>query len=98
VSAPQSEQLKFINVTTKKAKGNRNVKKQKTAKDAIAHRSNSDKIKGKSANSQLDIPIDVLLEIFRRLQPVDLLHLSRVSRNLHDLLTSEDVTFLWKFV
>ena len=45
-----------------------------------------------------ELPLDVILEIFGQLEPIDLLHLSRVSKSLHDLLTSSNVTFLWKLV
>lgn len=93
--------------TTKKAQG-RNSKKQKTsngknasnANNAIPDQSNRSRIKGKEENSKFmkDIPFDVLLEIFSLLHPGDLLHLSRVSTSLHDLLTSKSLICLWKSV
>ena len=56
------------------------------------------KRKGKESVFMKELPLDVVLEIFGLLEPIDLLHLSRVSKSLHDLLTSSDVTFLWKLV
>jgi len=103
----QSSEDKQLNVnekTTKKAQGR---KKQKTSNEkdtandnAIADQLNRSRIKGKRENSKFmkDIPVDVLLEIFSYLGPEDLLHLSRVSKSLHDLLISDDLTFLWKLV
>ena len=44
------------------------------------------------------MPLDILLEIFSLLEPIDLLYLSRVSKDLHDLLTLNDSNFLWKSV
>ena len=62
--------------------------------NAIADQSNH------SMNSKFikDMPLDILLEIFSLLEPIDLLYLSRVSKDLHDLLTLNDSSFLWKSV
>ncbi len=92
--------------TTKKTQG-RNSKKQKTPNgknasndNTIADQSNRSRVKGKEENLKFmkDIPFDVLLEIFSLLQPDDLLHLSRVSTSLRDLLTSKSLICLWKSV
>jgi hypothetical protein len=40
-----------------------------------------------------DLPVDVALEIFGQLEPIDLLNLSRVSKGLRSLMTSNDVRF-----
>ena len=91
----------------KMAQGSRNSKKRKTSHDkdalsdnAVAYKSNRRGIKSKRGDSKIskDVPLDVLVEIFRLLEPVDLLHLSRVSKSLHDLLSSNDMIFLWKLV
>jgi len=83
-------------------KNPRNSKKQRTSKEKDASNAGQPRrrIKGKEENSKLlkDVPLDVLLEIFRLLEPVDLLHFSRVSKSLHDLLTSNDLSSLWKSV
>jgi hypothetical protein len=63
-------------------------------------KSNRRGIKRKRGDSKFpeDVPLDVLIEIFGLLEPVDLLHLSRVSKSLHDLLSSDDMIFLWNLV
>ena len=103
----QSSEDKQVNVNEKTTKNAQGRKKQKTSNEkdtandnAIADQLNRSRIKGKRENSKFmkDIPVDVLLEIFSYLGPEDLLHLSRVSKSLHDLLISDDLTFLWKLV
>jgi hypothetical protein len=93
--------------TTKQTQGSRDLKKRKTstAKDApnpdeVADRSYRSWTKGKKGALKFmkEIPIDVLLEIFSQLEPIDLLHFSRVSKSLHDLLTSNNTLFVWKSV
>ena len=46
----------------------------------------------------LELPFDVLLEIFSLLEPVDLLHLSSASRYLLRLLRSDDTLYIWTSV
>ena len=46
----------------------------------------------------LELPFDVLLEIFSLLEPVDLLHLSSASRYLLRLLRSNDTLYIWTSV
>ena len=46
----------------------------------------------------LDFPIDVLLEIFSYVEPVDLLHLSSASKYLLKLLRSDDTLYIWTLV
>lgn len=77
-------------------------KKQKTADsgNTQANRTNHKKVKGKKGRLKLmtEIPVDILLEIFSHLQPVDVLHLSRVSKRLRDLLTSSNIRYIWTLV
>ena len=79
-------------------------KKQKIADsgnlNTQATRTNYKKVKGKRGRLKLmtEIPMDILLEIFSHLQPVDVLHLSRVSRRLRDLLTSSNIRYIWTSV
>ena len=46
----------------------------------------------------LELPIDLLLEIFSHMEPADLLHLSRVSKDLLRLLKSDDSIYIWTSV
>jgi len=46
----------------------------------------------------LELPFDILLEIFSLLEPVDLLHLSSASRYLLRLLRSDDALYIWTSV
>lgn len=91
--------------TTERTQGSRNIKWRKTSheKDStsdIVIKSNRRGIKRKIGDSPFlkDVPLDILIEIFRLLEPIDLLYLSRVSKSLHDLLSSNDMIFLWKLV
>jgi len=45
-----------------------------------------------------EMPVDVQLEIFCLLEPVDLLHLSRASKSLRKLLLANNVLYIWKLV
>jgi len=53
--------------------------------------------KGKLRN-MTEMPMDVLFEIFGRLEPVDLLHLSRATKSLRSILIAPNANFLWKMV
>ena len=44
------------------------------------------------------MPMDILFEIFARLEPIDLLHLSRAAKDLRNILIAPDVNFLWEMV
>jgi hypothetical protein len=78
------------------AKGPGHVKKQRNS--GKVSRPRSRKMKGNSVSKFNDFPFDVLLEIFKLLEPVDLLNLSRVSNRLHGLLGSDNMVSLWKSV
>lgn len=45
-----------------------------------------------------EMPVDILLEIFSRVEPLDLLQLSRATKALRGIITSPNVAFLWKTV
>ena len=45
-----------------------------------------------------EMPVDIILEIFGNLDPIDLLHLSRISKGLRDMLTSSNAIYLWHLV
>ncbi|KDR81922.1 hypothetical protein GALMADRAFT_240234 [Galerina marginata CBS 339.88] len=44
----------------------------------------------------VEMPLDVLFEIFGRLEPLDLLHLSRTTKELRALLMSRSSMSIWK--
>ena len=44
------------------------------------------------------MPIDILFEIFCQLEPVDLLHLSRATKDLRNILIASDANFVWEMV
>jgi hypothetical protein len=46
----------------------------------------------------IEMPLDVLLEIFGQLFPVDLLNVSRASKALRDIILRKSVAFIWKEV
>ena len=101
--------LNYVNIIVdtmmpQKAHGSRASKKQKISNEkavetgtTVANNPNRKRKRGDSVFMK-ELPIDVVLEIFGLLEPIDLLHLSRVSKGLHNLLTSSDVTFLWNLV
>ncbi|THU86281.1 hypothetical protein K435DRAFT_970358 [Dendrothele bispora CBS 962.96] len=43
-----------------------------------------------------EMPLDVIFEIFAHLRPLDILRLSRTSRDLHNLLTSRSSEHVWR--
>ncbi|THU77556.1 hypothetical protein K435DRAFT_973913 [Dendrothele bispora CBS 962.96] len=43
-----------------------------------------------------EVPLDVIFEIFAHLKPLDILRLSRTSRDLHNLLTSRSSEHVWR--
>jgi hypothetical protein len=87
-------------------RGTRALAKPPSKKQKIADSGNTQartkckKVKGKRGRLKLmtEIPMDILLEIFSHLQPVDVLHLSRVSKRLRDLLTSSNIRYIWTLV
>ena len=53
--------------------------------------------KGKLRN-MTEMPIDILFEIFGKLEPIDLLHLSRANKDLRAILIASAANFLWEMV
>ncbi|KAA1467018.1 hypothetical protein DENSPDRAFT_831972 [Dentipellis sp. KUC8613] len=46
----------------------------------------------------LDMPLDILYEVFSHLTPADLIHLARTSKSLRLLLLSRRSSFIWRSV
>ena len=74
-------------------------KKQKVATDKL-HEDYFRKIKGRRGKLELmtEMPVDVLLEIFSHVQPIDLLHLSRATKALRVIITGTNGKLFWKQV
>lgn len=51
--------------------------------------------RGKLRRLMTEIPVDTLLEIFSHVEPLDLLHLSWATKDLHALITASRNAFLW---
>jgi hypothetical protein len=51
--------------------------------------------KGGELECLKEMPVDILLEIFVNLDPIDLLHLSSASKGLREILTSPSALYLW---
>ena len=66
----------------------------------VQDRTDYSRVRGRRGHLKLmtEMPVDILLEIFSRLEPIDLLHLSRASKILHNLLTSSNSTYIWRLV
>jgi len=84
-------------------------KRQKTANSVeivkkddgdVVEKMKQSRVKGKRGHLQFvtEMPVDILLEIFSNLEPIDLLHLSRASKSLRNLLTSNNTAYIWKLV
>lgn len=89
----------IIEKTTGKAEGSQHGKtsteKDVSSQDLVPI---NEKTNGKTRDWFTFIPLDVCLEIFKLLEPVDLLHISRVSKRLQEFLTSNNMVSLWKSV
>jgi hypothetical protein len=74
-------------------------KKQKIATDK-PREDDFRKIKGRRGQLKLmtEMPVDVLLEIFSHVQPIDLVHLSRATKALRVIITGTNSKFLWNQV
>ena len=79
-------------------------KRQKTtlqasapAKPSVPRVDDFRKVKGRRGKLRLmtEIPMDTLLEIFSHVEPLDLLHLSWATKDLHALITASRNAFLW---
>ncbi len=68
--------------------------------ETVQDQTNYKRVKGKRGHLKMmtEMPVDILLEIFCRLEPIDLLHLSRASKSLHSLLLATNIVYIWKMV
>ncbi|KAF8163575.1 hypothetical protein B0H34DRAFT_695953 [Crassisporium funariophilum] len=66
-------------------------------KNNVKKQVNHNRVKGRRGKLRNinEMPMDILLEIFSQLQPVDLLHLSRANKDLRSILLSSGSAFLW---
>jgi len=100
LSAKQN-QASAIAVTASPPRPN---KRQKTtpqadvpAKLSVPRVDNFRRVKGRRGKLRImtEIPVDTLLEIFSHVEPLDLLHLSWATKDLHALITASRNSFLW---
>jgi hypothetical protein len=93
LAAPSSEHLK----NTKPP-----PKRQKTTTANTKTKAVTKRGKGKNKKTQetflIELPLDVLFEIFKSLQPLDLLNLSYTAQELRSILTAEYAASIWKKV
>jgi hypothetical protein len=93
VAAPSSEHLKDTKPPPKR---------QKTATANTKTKAVTKRGKGKNKKKQetflTELPLDVFLEIFEYLQPLDLLNLSYTAKELRSILTAEYAASIWKKV
>ena len=81
-------------------------KKQKVSRTSrennapVQDQTNYKRVKGKRGHLKMitEMPMDILLEIFCQLEPIDLLHLSRASKSLRGILVAKDIVHIWKTV
>jgi len=66
----------------------------------VQDKTNYKRVKGKRGHLKMitEMPMDILLEIFCQLEPVDLLHLSRASKSLRGILVANNIEYIWKMV
>ncbi|TFK42326.1 hypothetical protein BDQ12DRAFT_676019 [Crucibulum laeve] len=92
---PQSEVLRPSHVTVPARKKSRKM----LAKEAVINKPSAPKVKGRRGKLRLvtEMPLDILLETFRHLQPQDLLNLSIASKSLRAILLSRFTSAgIWK--
>ena len=55
------------------------------------------KIKGRrgALKTMTEMPVDILVEIFSQLQPMDLLHVSRATKDLRAIVLGPHAKYLW---
>ena len=55
------------------------------------------KIKGRrgALKTMTEMPVDILVEIFSQLQPIDLLHVSRATKDLRAIVLGPHAKYLW---
>lgn len=85
--------------TRRPAKKQKIIKQRETAVSA-PRQDDFRKIKGRRGKLKVmtELPFDILLEIFGYLEPLDLLNISRATKELRAFITGENTTVLWKQV
>ncbi|KAF8969724.1 hypothetical protein BDZ97DRAFT_1915257 [Flammula alnicola] len=70
----------------------------KNVASAVPHETDYRKVKGRRGKlkSMTEMPLDILVEIFGQLQPIDLLNLSRATKDIRAIIAGDDT--LWKKV
>ncbi|KDR81923.1 hypothetical protein GALMADRAFT_276573 [Galerina marginata CBS 339.88] len=73
-------------------------RKRKSNDEKIANQPPVKKVRGTRGILQklVEMPLDVLFEIFGRLEPIDLLHLARTTKDIRTLLMSRSSVSIWK--
>ncbi|KDR80012.1 hypothetical protein GALMADRAFT_242213 [Galerina marginata CBS 339.88] len=73
-------------------------KPRKRRKAADSKLPQAKKVRGKRGilKQLIEMPLDLLFEIFGRLEPLDLLHLTRTTKDLRALLMNRSSTSIWK--
>lgn len=82
------------------AKKQKTGKQQDAAASSVPRQDDFRKIKGRRGKlkAMTELPFDVLLEIFGHLEPLDLLNISRATKELRAFITGENTAVLWKQV
>jgi len=67
---------------------------------AVQDRTNYSRVRGRRGQLKImtEMPTDILLEIFSRLQPLDLLHIAHATKALRALVTGGNTAYIWKLV
>lgn len=94
-------------VATRTQDGTRSASKRRRTEGASTARPSTQvagaqvsRIKGRRGHLKFmtEIPLDTLHEIFRKLDPVDLLHLSRASKTLRTIVMEKSARYIWEEV
>ncbi|KAF5372849.1 hypothetical protein D9758_001477 [Tetrapyrgos nigripes] len=82
-----------------KGKGKGKRKGKGRASGLVAADPNFKKVRGRLGllhKVATEMPLDVIFEIFMHLEPIDILRLSRTSKDLRKLLTSKSSEYIWR--
>ncbi|PPQ69575.1 hypothetical protein CVT24_001375 [Panaeolus cyanescens] len=100
----EAEELEEPEKTTKKRKAPQAKKRNASVKKTAGSASNTGQPPAKKARVRgtrgvlkqiMEMPFDILYEIFIRLEPMDLINLGRTSKDLKDLVMSNDCKLIW---
>ncbi|KAF5373096.1 hypothetical protein D9758_001493 [Tetrapyrgos nigripes] len=97
VSSNEEYSVKSGSKRKRSGHGGRSQKKRTNKIVAVDERFK--KVRGKLGILQklvTEVPLDVIFEIFSHLEPLDILHLSRTSLDLRNLLTTRSSEHIWK--